>query len=263
MKTILFLAHSDGGQEARMQAALDVTRAVHGHLTCLDMPEPPLPVLDHFGVPDQLLIEKEQGTQNRTRITDRLAHEDVAWTWAETADDPAAAIARSAEMADLIVASCKVSGTFQFDQRCLAGSIALRARRPVLAVPDGAQGIHLSERVVIAWDGSSAANAALRAAVPLLPLAADVILFEAGVADVAITAEEAAAYLSQHGIHARIIRAPRGTNIADTISEQARNARAGYVVMGAYGHSHMLEELLGGVTRSMLARSEIPLLLAH
>ena len=36
MKNILLLVHDDHGQEARLQAALDITRAVEGHLTCVD-----------------------------------------------------------------------------------------------------------------------------------------------------------------------------------------------------------------------------------
>ena len=37
MKNILALMHDDSGQEARYQVALDVTRALEGHLTCLDL----------------------------------------------------------------------------------------------------------------------------------------------------------------------------------------------------------------------------------
>ena len=37
MKNILLLVHDDPGQEARVQAALDLTRALDGHLTCLDV----------------------------------------------------------------------------------------------------------------------------------------------------------------------------------------------------------------------------------
>lgn len=36
MKNVLLLVHEDAGQEARLQAALDLTRALRGHLTCLD-----------------------------------------------------------------------------------------------------------------------------------------------------------------------------------------------------------------------------------
>ena len=37
MKNILVLAHDDEGQEARLQAALDLGRALTGHITCLDV----------------------------------------------------------------------------------------------------------------------------------------------------------------------------------------------------------------------------------
>jgi hypothetical protein len=37
MKNILPLTHYDEGQEARLQAALDVAREVGGHLPCLDV----------------------------------------------------------------------------------------------------------------------------------------------------------------------------------------------------------------------------------
>lgn len=42
MKTLLLLVHDDAGQEARLQAALDLTRALDGHLTCVDIA--PIPV---------------------------------------------------------------------------------------------------------------------------------------------------------------------------------------------------------------------------
>jgi nucleotide-binding universal stress UspA family protein len=35
------------------------------------------------------------------------------------------------------------------------------------------------------------------------------------------------------------------------------------VVMGAYGHSRFLEEILGGATRNMLSESKVPVLMAH
>lgn len=38
MKTVLLLGHNDAGQEARLQAALDLTRALSGHLICVDIP---------------------------------------------------------------------------------------------------------------------------------------------------------------------------------------------------------------------------------
>ena len=41
MKTVMVLIHDDAGQEARLQCALDVVRAVEGHLVCLDVVQLP------------------------------------------------------------------------------------------------------------------------------------------------------------------------------------------------------------------------------
>jgi nucleotide-binding universal stress UspA family protein len=38
---------------------------------------------------------------------------------------------------------------------------------------------------------------------------------------------------------------------------------ADMLVMGAYGHSRFREAILGGATRDMLEKSEIPVFLAH
>ena len=48
MKTILLLVHDDAGQEARFQAALDVARAVGGHLMCIDVSIMPMFVGDFY-----------------------------------------------------------------------------------------------------------------------------------------------------------------------------------------------------------------------
>jgi nucleotide-binding universal stress UspA family protein len=75
--------------------------------------------------------------------------------------------------------------------------------------------------------------------------------------------EDAASYLSRHGIAARVIETTTRDPVADVILEQARIGEAGYIVMGAFGHSRAVEAVFGGVTRSVLAASPVPVLLAH
>jgi nucleotide-binding universal stress UspA family protein len=78
-----------------------------------------------------------------------------------------------------------------------------------------------------------------------------------------LIAEDAAEYLSRHGIHAKIVQRHSTEKMASTtILSTAEDIEAAYVVMGAYGHSRVLETLFGGVTVDMLNKSEIPLLLA-
>ena len=50
MKNVLLLVHDDAGQESRFQAALDITRAVEGHLTCLNVAIYPMFVSDAYAI---------------------------------------------------------------------------------------------------------------------------------------------------------------------------------------------------------------------
>jgi nucleotide-binding universal stress UspA family protein len=266
MKNILLLVHQDDGQEARLQAALDVTRAVGGHLICLDVFVPPIVYGDLYGSGGAAIILEEDSqqiaAQHREAMTERLAHEDVSWTWHEVRGGLAQELTEASELADLIVVSSHFEGVDQRDSRRVAADVIMKSGRPVLAVPNISKGLTVTGPVMIAWDGSRPAGNALKAAVPLLKLASTVTVFEVGEPDEGYPAADAAAYLSRHEIHARIL-AEDDTDIAGAITERAQRANVSYIVMGAFGHSRVVESLLGGVTRTMLAECDIPLLLCH
>lgn len=268
MKTILLLAHDDEGQEARFQVALDVTRAVDGHLTCLDVIEPPNVLTYDFSSYGAMALvedEREHEAANRSRLEERLKHEDISWSWHEANGLLASAIEGESGLVDLIVLSTAFVRDEPSNPRQLAGTVAWKVQRPVLAVPPDAKGLDLGETVLIAWDGSREAEEALRNAVPLLLLSKEVVIFDLDALDGAFEASSAATYLSRHGIHARIDTASRkpGDTVYATLREKAEIIGASYIVMGAYGHSPAVEAIFGGVTRSMLAHSTVPLLLAH
>lgn len=268
MKNILLLIHDDSGQEARLQAALDITRAIEGHLDCLDVAVLPQMTGEYVvGEAEVMLVYDERAREhsNRTRLESRLAHEDVPWSWTDTLDIPAEAIIRAASLADLIVVSIGLARDEPEYLRRLAGVVARKAARPVLAVPPQTGRLDVCGTALIAWDGSSEANEALREAVPLLKFSNNVILLDVDENEGAFAAHSAATYLSRHGVHAKVELAHRktGGTIHGTILESAHAVRASYIVMGAFGHSMALEAVFGGVTRSMLDHSNLPLLIAH
>lgn len=263
MKNILVLIHDDDGQEARLQAALDVTRAVNGHLICLDV-APLLPVVgDSTGVSGGALLlelERESEAVNRARTEPRVAAEGVAWEWIDTADYVAPALERTAALADLIVVNTALESLPLPDLRALAASLIADARKPVLAVPKEARGFALGAALV-AWDGSREAAHALAASVPLLRLADRVTIVEVDDGSIGTPAEQAAVYLSRHGIEPRIDR--ETGSAADILLARAAGGAFDYVVMGGFGHSRLVEALFGGVTRRLLADSPVPLLITH
>ena len=265
MKNVLLLVHDDVGQEARLQVALDLTRALDGHLSCVDVVELYYQYDGMYGGGTNVLLADEQAREdtNRVQLQARLKHEDVPWNWIDRTGDIAGSVARAAGLADLIVVNRRLDND-ALDMAYVAASIAMETHKPVVAVPDTVRRFDTGGCALIAWDGSLPAMTALCAVLPLLHLAQSVQLLEIDIAADAVHAEEAAEYLSRHGIHVEICRVAAQGEHADTvIRRHATEHGAAYCVMGAYGHARTVEALFGGVTRRMLHDSEIPLILAH
>ncbi|MEO9131672.1 MAG: universal stress protein [Sphingomonas sp.] len=267
MKNILLLVHDDAGQEARFQAALDVGRALEGHLSCLDVTVVPALVgTDYVGDAGFGILlddEREREAANRTKLEARLAHEDLPWDWTGATGQVAQCLENVCALSDLIVVNRQLDAFPLPDMRAIASELVLRADTPILAVPDTLKRFDL-DGALVAWDGSSASAAALRAAVPLLRHAGHVTIIEVQDRSVRSPAEDAATYLSRHDIHARIERVEAGEQpAADLLLARAASGTFGYVVMGGFGHLRFAEALFGGVTRTMLTKSPIPVFLAH
>src|SRR5262249_2887090 len=138
------------------------------------------------------------------------------------------------------------------------------SRRPVLLVPC-ALPANAFDTVMIGWNGSAEAAAAVAGAMPLLARAKAVSVFVAGE-----KGEEPQAptglidYLRGHCIAAtqRLIKAPSHNVGAELVAEAGRLG-AGLIVMGAYTHSRVRELIFGGVTNHVLQKSSVALLMAH
>jgi nucleotide-binding universal stress UspA family protein len=72
-----------------------------------------------------------------------------------------------------------------------------------------------------------------------------------------------ALYLARHGVKVDVVLEGTHRTAGEALMAFARTAGAGLIVAGAYGHSRYREWVLGGVTRELLERSPVPLLLAH
>lgn len=264
MKNILLLVHDDAGQEARLQAALDLTRALSGHLNCIEAVQLPV-MVDGFGGSAIIVAdEREREAENRARTEPRLASEGVSWTWTEASGYLPDCVFDAAQTADLIVLNRKLDDPSSPDMRQLTAEVLTHCRALVVAVADTQRGFAASGKALVAWDGSERAMSAVQRAVPLLALASEVKLFQVGDAGRhALPIEEAAAYLSRHGIHAEAEIARAADSIAVAIRLEAERFGADYLLMGAFSHSRSREALFGGVTRAMLTACSLPLVLGH
>ena len=150
----------------------------------------------------------------------------------------------------------------------LAGHVLMEVGRPVLIVPSAGQFEGVARNAVVAWNGSRESAVALHAALPALRCASRVTLVsfrhpneedddrKPSVADML-------QFLSRHGIHATFERNITDIDVADALLSRVSDLGADLLVMGGYGHSRLRELVLGGVTRQLLAKMTVPVLMAH
>jgi len=266
MKNVFLLVHDDEGQESRLQTALDLTRVLGGHLTCIDVSIPPVIVADYYsGAGAALLIEDERTREsmNKAVVEARLAYEGVSWDWIDVIGNPAACVVDAANLADVIVLNRKLDAAPYPDMHDIASRILVKARKPIVAVPETLKRFEIG-RALIAWDGRESVAATMRACVPLLQRASDVRIYMAQQPEDDTDANDAAEYLSRHGIKpsVRLLIDDGRRTIDAMIEHECQEWRPDYVLMGAYGEGRLMEAF-GGVTKRMLAHSKLPLVLGH
>lgn len=141
--------------------------------------------------------------------------------------------------------------------------------RPVLVVPYAGRFETVGRRVLVAWNASREAARALHDALPFVARAETVIVLTVdprrradGHGDV--PAADIASHLARHGVRATVAReAVESLGEADALLDRAADMSADLIVAGAYGHPRLRELLLGGVTRALLDRMTVPVLMSH
>lgn len=173
-------------------------------------------------------------------------------------------LARLGRTHDLIV----IAQPLEFPSAYLDTSpddVALRSGRPVLIVPRSFDQFELAEGALLAWDGERAAARALSDAMDLLEDKHKITVLHVGdEKTVRQPGQDIMEHLSRHGIDAELsVQPPGGIATSDIILNTCAETDAGLLVMGAYEHSRFAEIIMGGVTRDIVAKSHVPVLMSH
>lgn len=172
-----------------------------------------------------------------------------------------------ARYSDLVVLGRPYGDDATPDAEAITEAALFEGAAPVLIVPD-----RLAEpfgrKIMIAWNQSNEALAAVRRALPLLR-AADAV--EITVIDPSPNGPERSdpggplcQMLTRHGVKAEIaVLARTMPQISDIIDHRAAEIGADMIVMGAYSHSRFRQAILGGATRNMLQKARLPLFMAR
>lgn len=272
MKTILVHVSGGPGQAARTQTALDLARAFSGHITFCQPVPPPVVVGDladgsgwtTVTFSDFAKQAEEARKKVRAALEANLSQEDCSWDWVEVEGFTQDAFVSQTALADIAVVTLE-EPDFPFETaEPFLNHVVTNSAAPVLAMPKDATSFNPFGKVLIAWDGSFEAAKAVRKSLPLLNKAEDILALSVGeVTPGKPSLKDLARYLSHYGIKISVDEVADKGTVSDRLTETARAIDASYIVMGAYGHSRLLQTILGGETRRMLTQSAIPIIFAH
>jgi len=153
--------------------------------------------------------------------------------------------------------------------RQLLEQAILFSARPTLVLPRAGSFDGCCQTVMVSWDDSCEAAAAVADALPLLKQAKTVHvvswkengLFEA--TDRPAPLEGLRRWLQRHGVEIQMHTEITSARIADAMLSRAAELQADLIVMGAYGHARWAQRILGGATSGLLASMTVPVLMSH
>jgi nucleotide-binding universal stress UspA family protein len=280
-KSVLTVILSPKDAEAQILAAARIAEANDGHLDVLALG------VDHtqagysyIGAGAVLMAAAVDRAEDDARAAETGARKalaelaiDVRWSLETVASQVGSltdVVANAARFADIVVLPLPYGPGRGLDSEAVIEAALFEGRAPVLVLPNGAvlDRIAAPRRVVLAWNQSNEALAAVHASLPLLK-AADLV--NVTVIDPPAHGPERSdpggllsQFLVRHGVKTEVsVLALNMPRVSDVLNRHADDMGADLIVMGAYGHSRIREAVLGGATRAMLEKSRVPVLMAH
>ena len=275
-KTILTVLTDAERQRKQLDSAIAMTRREDAHLEVFCMG------VDHTqsgyyyagasAYVFQESIDKAMAAASalEEKVRERLHAEDIRWSV-----DSAVAqvgglstlVGMRARYSDLVVLNRPYGDNATPDAEAVTEAALFEGTAPVLIVPEELQE-PFGKRILIAWNQSNEAMAAVRRALPLLQAAESV---EITVVDPSPNGPERSdpggalgQMLTRHGVNTEIaVLARTQPLISDILNRRAMEIGADMIVMGAYSQSRFRQAILGGATRNMLEKAEVPVLMAR
>jgi nucleotide-binding universal stress UspA family protein len=262
-------------QEFAADYAISLARLFEAHIAGVGfIYEPVIPGSVMGGIPTDLIeAQREENTKTAKAATSRFA---AAATRAGLSSEvrildasvagAADLFGRIARRFDLAVVGQARPKEGASEELLIEGAL-FESGRPVVVVPYVQTKPAALDRALVCWDGSRPATRAIADALPFLRRAKTIDI-------VAVSGERGkgselvgtnmARHLARHGLAVELKRVSAGdVDVPSTIRAQIAETGADFMVMGGYGHSRLREFILGGVTRTILTSSTIPVLMSH
>lgn len=281
-KSLLMPLSTSGHVPERIEGALAITAFFNGHLEVLHAQVSPRQFIPEgiIGMPQRLVQELESAAdkysesesdelqamfarlcdKQQVSVSDQSRQDSPTAHWQEVNGLRSELVAERGKVADLIVIPQSKSGkpTSTFE------AAIMRSGKPVVLVPR-TMTTFSAERILIAWNGSTESGRALTHALPLLAQAKEVVIATSlSSAYRKPGADEVIEYLNRHGIAATSQSFDsKRRSAGEALLKLADEQRSDLIVMGAFSHRRVHEQIFGGVTRHMISHAQLPILMMH
>ncbi|MBA8880985.1 universal stress protein [Phyllobacterium myrsinacearum] len=260
-----------------LNVAIDLCSELNAQLSVMVVALAELPPIGDYpiGTADVWLKQRQEDQDALARRVDEIEFlvQDADISAAVTDEYPEMAraghlIGRRARYADVTLIGADLLANEGLRTKAIDGAL-FESGRPILIVPKDSKPTLKPKCVLLAWDSGVECTRAAREALDFMATATEVhvTMIDPDTSSIANGAEpgaDIAAYLAHHGVKIIVDRLPSGGDpIATVLKQHAIDIGADLIVMGGYGHSRLRERIFGGVTKSMIDESDVPMLMAH
>ena len=276
IKDLLFHLTPDEAHPAGSEFAISLAVAHGAHLTAASVAIDYPPQLTNGGafagglelsVVENFVELTEQNRKAARETYERLAKSFPAGIAAEFATietfpqlvgDEFGRLARRFDVAVVAMGS-------DFSEDIVSGAL-FGSGRPAFVLPSGFAEPARLTKAMVCWDGGAPAAKALAESLPLLARAEKVEVVcvkDEGKSAGRPSGAEILRHLERHGVAGALCELPATDDEGGALLSHADESGADFIVMGGYGHWRLRELIFGGTTQSVLARSKLPLFMAH
>ena len=270
-RSLLVRVGADESSETVLRAACEVARRHDASVTGLFVID--VSAIAGFGaadVPPEIFERQRERLQEEAVQAERIfsaacANSDVEAEWRTVEGTTQWVVDLHARHCDLLcLGAARGGGRFLLDE-----DLIFSTGRPVLVVPPEYAGAGIGDSVALAWNASRESARAQGDAMGILRKATSVSVVT--VADSSMSDRESdmigidvGRFFARHGIHVEPYAVhPGHVPVGQALHDWVHENGVDLLVMGAYGHSRLLEMITGGVTHWMLRHATIPVLMSH
>jgi nucleotide-binding universal stress UspA family protein len=276
-KSILTILTDTDDAGPLLEAAIGIAKTAGAHLDVVCLGIDRTQAGYYYAGASALMLDETlaQAQAEATRLEAdaraRLDQSDIAWGVEALVVQSASlttVVARRARFADLVVLPKPYGEGLPADAPVIVEAAMFQGNAPVIVLAGDAALDLTPKKVVVAWNESAEAMAAIRRALPLLIGAETVSICMVAPdqhgSDTADPGAELSKLLTRHGARVDVAILPQTlTRVSEVIARHVADIDADMLVMGAYGHSRFREAILGGATRNMLEHAKVPVFMAH